>query len=70
MYKIKLFTNTVSGFYLLLLAGTAQAVLNIEITQGVEGAVPLAVVSFAWQVPPQNPQTPAELLPPKNRRLI
>ncbi|MCF6255250.1 MAG: Tol-Pal system beta propeller repeat protein TolB [Gammaproteobacteria bacterium] len=65
MYKIKLFTNTVSGFYLLLLAGTAQAVLNIEITQGVEGAVPLAVVPFAWQVPPQNPQTPAELLPPK-----
>jgi len=28
--------------------GTAQAVLNIEITEGMEGALPMAVVPFAW----------------------
>jgi TolB protein len=36
---------------LLLLTGTgpAQAALTIEITQGVEGAMPVAVVPFGWQ---------------------
>jgi len=33
----------------LFLLGTAQARLNIEITQGVEGSMPIAVVPFAWQ---------------------
>jgi len=65
MCKIKLLINTVSGFYLLLLAGTVQAVLNIEITQGVEGALPVSIVPFAWEVPPQNPQMPASLAAPK-----
>ncbi|PKM45916.1 MAG: Tol-Pal system beta propeller repeat protein TolB [Gammaproteobacteria bacterium HGW-Gammaproteobacteria-1] len=32
----------------LLLAGTAQARLSIEITQGMEGAMPIAVVPFGW----------------------
>ena len=35
---------------LLLFAGTAQAALTIEITQGVEGALPIAVVPFGWSV--------------------
>lgn len=41
----------------LLLAGTAQARLSIEITQGIEGAMPIAVVPFGWSgsgVPPQD----------------
>lgn len=43
----------------------AYAVLNIEITQGIEGAVPIAVVPFGWEVPPQHPQLPKSLAPPK-----
>jgi len=42
------------------------AVLNIEITQGIEGAVPIAVVPFSWQAPPPHPQAPASLAPPTN----
>ncbi len=38
------------GLMLWLTAGgQAQAVLEIEITQGVEGALPIAVVPFLWQ---------------------
>lgn len=44
-----------------LLANPARAVLNIEITQGIEGAVPVAVVPFAWEVTgPGAPPRPAE----------
>jgi TolB protein len=34
-----------------LLAGSAQAVLTIEISEGVEGALPIAVVPFGWDSP-------------------
>lgn len=37
---------------LLVYAGSSGAVLKIEITQGVEGAMPIAVVPFAWSAPP------------------
>jgi len=35
-------------FGLLLLGNSAQGALTIEITQGIEGAVPVAVVPFGW----------------------
>jgi len=33
---------------LLLASGAAHAALTIEITQGMEGAIPVAVVPFGW----------------------
>jgi len=33
----------------LMLTGPAQAILTIDITQGIEGALPIAIVPFAWQ---------------------
>lgn len=44
------------GMGLSLWAVTAQAVLTIEITQGVEGALPIAVVPFGWQSPQPMPE--------------
>jgi TolB protein len=49
----------------LLPAGAVWAVLNIEITQGVEGAAPIAVVPFAWQAPEPHSQQPAAVAPPQ-----
>ena len=65
MNKMNGFLVRITGLYLLLATGAAHAVLNIEITQGVEGAIPVAVVPFGWDVPPQNPQMPISLRPPK-----
>ena len=46
-----------------LLAGVAHAALNIEITQGIEGAVPVAVVPFKWTGPePRPPQDIAGII--------
>ncbi len=45
------------GVLALLAAGNAAAVLQIEITQGIEGALPIAVVPFAWEgtgAPPED----------------
>ncbi|HKJ77059.1 MAG TPA: Tol-Pal system beta propeller repeat protein TolB, partial [Gammaproteobacteria bacterium] len=41
---------------LLLAAGAAQARLSIEITGGMEGALPIAVVPFQWQGPGPTPE--------------
>ncbi|MGB5307153.1 MAG: Tol-Pal system beta propeller repeat protein TolB [Gammaproteobacteria bacterium] len=38
-------------FSLLVFTGTANAALTIEITQGIEGALPIAVVPFGWNGP-------------------
>ena len=65
MSKMKTVLYGLLSLYLLLVAGAAHAVLNIEITQGVEGALPVSIVPFGWEVPPQNPQMPVSLAPPK-----
>lgn len=48
------------SFYLflicLLMSGTAQAKLTIQITQGMEGALPIAIVPFGWAEPGDIPE--------------
>jgi TolB protein len=39
----------------LVLSPAAHAVLNIRITQGIEGALPIAVVPFGWEGPTGDP---------------
>lgn len=46
----------------LLLAGPARAVLTIEITQGVEGASPIAIVPFGWQGQGAPPEAMHEIV--------
>jgi TolB protein len=59
----------VAIFGTLLASSAARAVLNIEITQGVEGAVPVAIVPFAWEKPVPHQQLPAALAAPKKAPL-
>jgi TolB protein len=42
------FTRLTALLLILLITGQAHSALTIEITQGVEGAVPIAVVPFGW----------------------
>lgn len=44
---------------LMALTGTASAALTIEITQGVQGALPIAVVPFGWTGP--SPRAPEDV---------
>jgi len=48
--------------FLFLLSGSARAVLTIEITEGVEGALPIAVSPFAWQGPGGPPADVAAII--------
>ena len=50
--KIRLLWFVAAGLLWLSGLTLAQAALTIEITQGVEGAMPVAVVPFGWQGPP------------------
>lgn len=43
-------------------AGAARAALTIEITQGVEGALPIAVVPFGWAGPGAPPEDVAAVI--------
>ncbi len=49
-------------FLLLAWLQTVQADLTIEITEGVEGALPIAVVPFGWQGPGSPPVDLAEVI--------
>lgn len=44
------------------LAAPARAVLTIDITQGVETGIPVAVVPFGWTGPGQPPQAVADII--------
>ncbi len=55
----KIFTTL---FLLLAWLQTVQADLTIEITEGVEGALPIAVVPFGWQGPGSPPVDLAEVI--------
>ena len=46
----------------LLLSGGAQAVLTIEITKGVKGALPIAIVPFGWSAPSAAPENMAGIV--------
>ncbi|MGE0080136.1 MAG: Tol-Pal system beta propeller repeat protein TolB [Thiohalomonadaceae bacterium] len=45
-----------------LATGTTHAVLNVEITEGMEGALPIAVVPFGWSGPAPLPQDIADVV--------
>lgn len=45
-----------------LIAGRAHAVLNIEITQGVDSALPIAIVPFGWDQAAAPPLNVAEII--------
>ena len=49
-------------FVLLLQSGLAHAGLTIEITQGVEGAVPIAIVPFGWSGAGAAPENLAAII--------
>ncbi len=49
-------------FFLGLWSGQSVAELTIEITEGVEGALPIAVVPFAWLGAGKPPQDVAEII--------
>lgn len=53
---------------LLAAAGAAQARLNIEITGGMEGALPIAVVPFGWQGSGQAPEAVGAIVAADLRR--
>lgn len=56
-------------FGLMTLAGTARAALTIEITQGVQGALPIAIVPFGWTGPsPRAPEDIAAIIAADLRR--
>ncbi len=48
--------NTLLGLLLIFVAVPANAVLKIEITQGTEGALPIAIVPFGWEGPGDPPE--------------
>ena len=58
--NVKSFLNlfTTASLILLLLAGGARAQLQIEIVDGVEGALPIAVVPFDFGSAEMQPETP------------
>ena len=54
---MKLNNTILLGCLFMLLMGPAHAILEIEITQGVEGALPIAVSPFKWQGREDSPPT-------------
>lgn len=67
MRRIKTIQTSALRFILLaglLLAGAdpARAILTIEITQGTDAGLPIAVVPFAWNGPGQPPEAIADIV--------
>jgi len=54
--------RTLGLLAMIWLPWTAQAVLNIEITEGVEGETPLAIVPFAWEGKGKPPEDIAAII--------
>jgi TolB protein len=53
---------------LLAASGVARAALTIEITEGVQGALPIAVVPFSWEGPGAAPEDMAAIITANLRR--
>ena len=58
----KIFAVAILSLSALLVTHNAQAVLTIEITQGVDGALPIAVLPFAWDSKEAVPEDVAAIV--------
>ena len=50
------------GLMLVAFSLPSNAILNIEITKGAEGALPIAIIPFAWEGPGSPPQDVAGIV--------
>ncbi|MDH5179733.1 MAG: Tol-Pal system beta propeller repeat protein TolB [Gammaproteobacteria bacterium] len=59
---MKLLNKILIVVFILSMQGSVQATLTIHITEGVEGALPIAIVPFAWESKEKLPEDVTEVI--------